>query len=210
VKRKDGKPKLPRGSGTGPATCQQCGQEFVARLSEVEKGDGRFCSMRCVYADLSGPARAVDRFWSRVDRTETCWLYRPAVRSNGYGAVKYQGRTLRASHLSWTLHHGPVPDRLWVLHRCDTPPCVNPDHLFLGNRSDNMRDAAAKGRLDQQLNPLRRRAARSPFTPDDVRSVRSRYAGGGITMEQLGSEFGVTKHAIWRIVHRLNWSDITC
>ena len=74
-----------------------------------------------------------------------CVLWTKACSEKGYGKLMFEGRCLRAHRVSWYLKHGVWPD-LHVLHTCDNPPCVNPDHLFLGSRSDNMRDCASKCR----------------------------------------------------------------
>lgn len=75
-----------------------------------------------------------------------CWLWTGAIRGDGYGNFTYQGRNHGAHRVSWAFHHGPIPEGQNVCHKCDTPLCVNPDHLFLGSRSDNMRDMSKKGR----------------------------------------------------------------
>lgn len=96
-----------------------------------------------------------DALWSRVDRSagpDQCW---PFTGNTGTGAKPgrpgYGGLTCRGVHwtshrAAWTLAHGPIPDGMWVLHRCDNPPCCNPAHLFLGTVKDNVRDMHAKGR----------------------------------------------------------------
>ena len=87
-----------------------------------------------------------ERFWSKVNKTEGCWLW-TGGKNYGYGQF-WDGRKPQQAHrISWGIHCGPIPDGLWVLHRCDVPSCVNPAHLFLGTHTDNMRDAATKGRL---------------------------------------------------------------
>ena len=68
----------------------------------------------------------------------------------GYGSMSFRGRRVGVHRLAWMLRHGPVPDGLYVLHRCDTPPCLNPDHLFLGTKADNSADMVAKGRSHNQ------------------------------------------------------------
>lgn len=75
-----------------------------------------------------------------------CWLWTGSVRA-GYGQKDWAGRNWRAHRLAWTLYRGSIPAGLCVCHRCDTPLCVNPGHLFLGTSLANVRDAQAKGRL---------------------------------------------------------------
>lgn len=91
------------------------------------------------------------QFWSKVNRTEGCWLWAGSKRSEmGYGSFVVRGRSFAAHRVSWELTHGPIPPGLKVLHKCDVPACVNPDHLFLGTDKDNHQDKAAKGRHWQQ------------------------------------------------------------
>ncbi len=88
-------------------------------------------------------------FWARVKKTATCWLWTGRTMHFGYGVIQlYQRAPHISSHrASWMIHHGSIPNGLWVLHKCDVPACVNPDHLFLGTHADNMKDAQRKGRL---------------------------------------------------------------
>ena len=78
--------------------------------------------------------------------TVGCWYWKGGAYPNGYGRVGYNGREICAHRLSWIIHCGEIPDGLWVLHRCDVPLCVNPNHLFLGTHLDNESDKVSKGR----------------------------------------------------------------
>lgn len=91
-----------------------------------------------------------ERFWSKVERTDTCWIWTASATEYGYGRISWEvdgkKRLFRAHQVSWMLHYGTIPFSLSVLHKCDNPPCVRPDHLFLGTQLDNMRDMVFKGR----------------------------------------------------------------
>lgn len=94
------------------------------------------------------------RFESKVARIPefSCWIWLGSLRGRGYGFFHIGGKTDRkgagAHRVAWALQHGMLPDEKFdVCHRCDNPLCVNPDHLFLGSRSDNMSDCAAKYRI---------------------------------------------------------------
>lgn len=75
-----------------------------------------------------------------------CWLWVGSVGKLGYGIVDVNGKHANAHRISWELHRGPIPAGLCVLHQCDVPGCVNPDHLFLGSLRDNTQDMLRKGR----------------------------------------------------------------
>ncbi len=92
-----------------------------------------------------------ERFWSKVQITDSCWNWIGSQQGNGYGylhnGTREKRNPIRVHRYSYEIHHGKIPNGLWVLHKCDNRLCVNPEHLFLGDRTDNMRDCAAKGRV---------------------------------------------------------------
>lgn len=144
-----------------------------------------------------------EKFHSRVAHGEPdeCWEW-TAGRWPGqeYGRIKFYGRDERAHRIAWELEHGPIPEGMFVCHRCDNPPCCNPAHLFLGTPADNMADMARKGRsLHSHRNP------RSRLTADQVDEVRRLYAAGTITQAVLGKQFGVSQPAISAVVRQQVW-----
>jgi hypothetical protein len=86
------------------------------------------------------------RLWDRVDTTGECWEWQGALYPAGYGIIGLDGGSHATHRLSWEIVNGPIPDGLFVCHKCDNRKCVRPDHLFLGTQKDNMRDMIAKGR----------------------------------------------------------------
>lgn len=89
-----------------------------------------------------------ERLWRNVSiQTEGCWEWLACKNPGGYGIVRLSdGKNILAHRLSWLSLVGPIPDGLCVLHHCDNPPCVRPDHLFLGTLAENNKDMTAKGR----------------------------------------------------------------
>lgn len=97
-----------------------------------------------------------------------CWLWTATSNKQGYGGFMLNGKREHAQRVAWFLKHGQMPPiGIDVCHRCDTPACVNPDHLFLGTRSDNMRDAISKGRRVYQIGcGTKWKQIRKPANPD--------------------------------------------
>lgn len=97
--------------------------------------------------DISS-AITVDRFMAKVipEALTGCWLWTGAMQ-HAYGKFRINMRDVRAHRVSWEMHIGPIPDGLEVCHHCDTPLCVNPDHLFIGTHYDNMTDCKQKRRF---------------------------------------------------------------
>lgn len=134
--------------------CEFCGAELVRRKESVGRLESgpqfarrRFCNQKCGFDFSKTPAAAKPRFMKHVNKTDTCWLWTGSIDVSGYGDCWFRGKTDGAHRVAWLIFNGEITDGLFVLHRCDNPKCVNPEHLFLGTHSDNMRDASSKGRL---------------------------------------------------------------
>lgn len=126
-----------------PFTCNQCGKTFTST-----NGSAKYCSRQCAGKASNINRKRItpsERFWSNVQKTDGCWVW-TGCRSHDYGLMGANKARILAHRFSWELHYGPIPNGLGVLHRCDNPPCVRPDHLFLGTFEDNMKDKIAKGR----------------------------------------------------------------
>jgi hypothetical protein len=91
------------------------------------------------------PEGLIARFWAKVEKTDGCWLWRAQI-ACGYGRFRSDQGNMQAHRFAWIITNGPIPDGLWVLHKCDVKICVNPEHLFLGTHEDNMADMVQKGR----------------------------------------------------------------
>lgn len=91
-----------------------------------------------------------ERFWLKVDRSGDCWEWLAGKTKDGYGRFWFDGKMRRATHFAIRTEGSDVPSGLLVLHHCDNPGCVNPDHLWLGTHIDNNRDREKKGRGQKQ------------------------------------------------------------
>ncbi len=135
------------------------------------------------------------------DPNSGCWLWSRAENGMGYGVIRIDHKNHLTHRLSWTLHRGSIPPRLCVLHRCDTPACCNPDHLFLGTKSDNMADMIAKKRDRKALGE---KASKAKLTAVDVLAIRASDEWPRF----LAARYGVSRHSIWLIQARRSWRHI--
>lgn len=115
------------------------------------------------------------------------------------------GRQIKSHRASWLLHNGDIRPGLFVCHRCDNPPCVNPDHLFLGTHQDNAADRAAKGR--SALCGVRGGHYRAVLDVETVRRVRSLYQGG-LRQCDIARQVGIPSQQVYKVVTRASWRHV--
>lgn len=148
-----------------------------------------------------------ERFWSKVVGGDGCWIYSGSKKADGYGQFSVGSRAdgtrgkVRAHRMAWCLTNGAIPDGMDVLHECDNPSCVRPDHLKLGTHIDNMKDARDRRRRQGASN------ANSQLSDAQVAEIRRRYESGLFTQTKLASQFGITQSMVSKIVRGENWSS---
>ena len=164
-----------------------CGETFFDRNKWGHKKT--YASPACGHRVVNRPSLS-DLFESKVVRQDGCWGWNGCL-SNGYGAIGHSGKSLGAHRVSYELFVGPVPKGMHVCHKCDNPICTNPDHLFLGDQAENMRDMARKGR---NVGGIR-------YPADRIQQVLS-YEGSGLTSRKISSETGISRSHVIRILRR--------
>jgi hypothetical protein len=176
--------------------CHQCGRPIPTRR--------KFCSTECYHANDHD--RSIARFWGKARKTESCWVWTGKIHYRGYGVQPNRRGETYAHRLAWTLVNGPIPEGMIVMHKCDNPPCVRPDHLMLGTKGENSFDMKRKGRARGSYLGGRRNPA-AKLTPEQVAEIRARVGGYG-TGRPLAREFGVSPSTITAIKAGRLWKDV--
>lgn len=153
-------------------------------------------------ADKLASLALVDRFWSQVDKTGNCWEWTGGRTTDGYGTFWIAGKAVRAHRFSYDLNVSAIPNGQWILHECDNPACVRPDHLHLGNNLQNMREAMERGRHDS-LRWGRGYHPRLKITRDQATEIRDSPLG----CVTLARQYGVAKSTILRIRNGDHWTN---
>lgn len=175
----------------------------------------KYCSHACAQSASKGrespkkgrPVRSIEeRFWSKVHvgSPDECWPWVGAQEVAGYGILlRAPGLFYKTHRLSWQLaNNRPVPDGMFVCHRCDNPPCVNPSHLFLGTAKDNNQDRSRKGR-GRENRVFGESSPTAKISDADVAAIRALVAAGS-TQQAAADRFGIKQQHVSRIVRGLN------
>jgi len=168
--------------------CQYCDREYEAE----GKGTGRFCSLKC-------------RFFKKVEKSENCWNWTGGKNINKwgkrYGTIQMGPKNLLAHRVSYELFKGKIPKGKIVCHQCDNELCVNPEHLWLGTYSDNMKDMQFKKRshyVKGGKNPA------SKLTEEEVEKIKELHIEG-IMIKDIAKIYAVTRHCIQHILNGKTW-----
>jgi len=140
------------------------------------------------------------RFFSKVNKTDSCWLWTSSLFAGGYGAFSIKKNTYKAHRVSWILSGNTIPEGNVIRHKCRNKNCVNPDHLETGTNAENSADMLRDGTSPKGMaNP------KSKLTENQVLEIRER---ANESKRQLGEEFGVSRTTVSRILLRKIWNHI--
>lgn len=167
--------------------CEICGSEYYAPPSHRAKR--KTCGKEC-YVKLARTWLCKDlseRFWEKVNKTETCWLWTGALLKTGYGSIRINRKAERAHRVAYELEVGPIPAGKILRHTCDNPRCVNPAHLIPGTHAENTQDA-----LERKQHLVGERDPKAKLSNSDITAIRTLLAGGA-TGRYVARLFKVTE-----------------
>lgn len=149
----------------------------------------------------ASPAEVEERFWSRtLAGADGCRLWLGARNLQGYGKLSVEGRFVAAHRFAWERTNGSIPSGMFVLHRCDTPACVEPEHLFLGTAADNTHDMLNKGREARGT-----RVGGAKLNDAAVDAIRN-AAVAGFPQKVIANLYGITQPHVSNLVHGKRWT----
>lgn len=144
-----------------------------------------------------------DRFWRKIFKTDNCWFWIGGSNEHRYGVFWFRNRLHKAHRVSWIIHNGEIPDGMDILHKCDNPPCVRPDHLFVGDAKINGLDAASKHRT-----PQGERHWNSKLTAEQVLEIRANYVKWAKNQSAVAAKYGISVITLRNIVYNRHWRHL--
>lgn len=142
------------------------------------------------------------RFFQKVDKggEDDCWPWNAAQYHDGYGHLTIRCKDYRAHRVSYFLANGPFPDKLFLLHSCDNPICVNPKHLTPGTHQANVDDCVGKKR-----HSFGEHNGHAVLSFEQVHEIRMAYETQNVTQQQLADRYGVCIALICMVINRKRW-----
>lgn len=183
-----------------------CGNKTFASTRELNDGKRESCGCARIERNTHTEEHVKQTLLTRTKKTEQgCWVCDWAHKQKyKYKYVNFRKTRWLAHRASWTVFKGEIPEGLCVLHKCDNPPCVNPEHLFLGTKKDNAQDRSRKGR---NWNCKGERNPNAKLTPATVVKIRE-LLSAGLTTRAVAKVFDTDPATIWRIGKGQRWSSV--
>ena len=142
------------------------------------------------------------RFWSKVDKSGECWIWKASTNRTGYGQFRFEGKIVKAHRFAYASTYGQIPNGLFVCHSCDTPLCVNPSHLFLGTDFDNKADMYRKKR-----HVFGCKHPNAVLNTETVLAIR-KAVNEGISQRTIAKMFNTQRSQVSLIANRKRWASI--
>ena len=147
----------------------------------------------------------MERFLSKIEKTETCWIWKAGCSGDGYGAFHIKrGQQTSAHRFSYIIHKGEIPANCVVRHSCDNPKCVNPSHLDIGTIQDNTND-----KINRNRQARGERHGRSKLTAEQVLLIRekalTKYHG---YLKAIADEFNISSVQVQYVIKKKSWKHI--
>ena len=144
------------------------------------------------------------RFWSKVNKLspEECWPWIGAKSSWGYGNFRFRKKPWPAHRVVWVLNHGEIPKGMYICHKCDNPPCCNPDHLFMGTPKENTADMFNKGYNHNHLRGSNHPLAR--FNENEILEIK-KLLHHGVKQTHIARMFNTRQSHISKIKRNEIW-----
>ena len=195
--------------------CLFCNKVITPLISRVKRGDGKFCSQHC-YGKYSYKIKSKscfktlssqEYFFKQIsieNHINNCWIWIGNCNKQGYGKLTSKKKTWMSHRFSWMIYNGQIPPGLCILHKCDNPPCCNPDHLFIGTHKDNSKDMVIKKRNRDD------RGSKHPMhklNEQQVLKIRESIENGE-QQSKLAIQYNVGPMTISNIKHRKSWKHI--
>lgn len=202
-----GRRRLLNGESCRYSLCQcECGKPCTVRNGGLRSGNTRSCG--CLHTEsvrmIHEPAEV--RFWKKVSKSDGCWNWTAHRNKSGYGVFLKAKKKLILSHrFSYLIHRGEIPDGMKVLHHCDNPACVNPDHLWLGTIRENNDDCQRKGR---RRGAPGERNSHAKLTWCQVVEIR-KLAESCVLRMELATRFGICRAQVANIISGDQWKELS-
>lgn len=193
--------------------CKLCGKEYNSKPFLIKNGKSKYCSKLCYYEDRK--SSYLDRFFKKIEKTKSCWIWKGGLDKDGYGQFNFKENNInnhvRSHRFSYFLHKGEIPINMNILHKCDNPKCVNPDHLFIGTTQDNVNDRQRKGRSyngDNLLKIIKRGEENNMSKLKEKDIIEIRKLSATLKQNKIAKMFNVERHTIHKITSYKTWKHV--
>ncbi len=184
--------------------CEVCGTNIERRYKsriDIVKTCSPSCGTKLAHGNKTDLQRLNEKV--KIKTGSECHEFTAARDNKGYGRFFFDGSMMLAHRASWAIHNGPIGDGLNVLHKCDNPSCVNPEHMFLGTPADNMKDRDNKGRQ-----AIGEDKGTAKLTNEEVIEIKHCLGRGDVSQADLGKMYSVTQGNIAAIKSGKTWSHL--